>query len=80
MKNTPYVKEYKDGILMNPIKGSYLNAFLNRSQRRDTKHKFYGESKNYHLTVLKNCKFKRVKQYTVNKEGGKKVVLHYLPC
>ena len=34
MLNTPYVKEYKNGILQNPIKKEFKNEFPNRSERR----------------------------------------------
>ena len=32
--NTPYVKQYADGILQNPINGSYINKGQNRATRR----------------------------------------------
>lgn len=35
MKNVPYVKTYKNGILMNPIEKVYLSPFPNGQQRRD---------------------------------------------
>ncbi len=79
--NTPYVKTYSDdGLLANPIKGNYLHNSPNRRQRRQIKQKnrFYGESKNYHLTCDGINSYARIKQYSINKEGNKKVVLHYL--
>lgn len=40
MKNKPYVKEYNsDGEVINPIKGSYLNWYPNRRQRRISERK-----------------------------------------
>jgi len=79
--NTPYVKTYSDdGLLANPIKGNYLHNSPNRRQRRQIKQKnrFHGESKNFHLTCDGKYSFARVNQRETNKEGSKKVILHYL--
>lgn len=79
--NTPYVKVYdSNGNVSNPIVGSYPSLAPNRKQRRAIKQKnrFYGESKNYHLTCDGINSYARIKQYSINKEGNKKVVLHYL--
>jgi len=79
--NTPYVKTYSDdGLLANPIKGNYLHNSPNRRQRRQIKQKnrFHGESKNFHLTCEGKYSFARVKQHETDKEGNKKVILHYL--
>lgn len=32
--NQPYVKQYKNGIIQNPIEGKLSTMFLNRQQRR----------------------------------------------
>ena len=48
--NTPYVKQYdKYGILLNPIKGSYINKDSNRHERRFNlqKEKLYGARKQF---------------------------------
>ena len=34
MQNKPYVKQYENGELLNPLETSYLNQFENRKQRR----------------------------------------------
>jgi hypothetical protein len=79
--NIPYVKQFdKNGTLLNPIKGSYLNEFPNRSERHKKKERFHGESKNFHLTVVKSALFKRVRQIEFEKDGTRKTIEHYLPC
>lgn len=78
MKNTPYVKEYnKNGEVTNPINGIYKNEFPNRRERRK-KERFCGNGKNFHLTILRNEKFKRVRQFEFDKNGNKKIIEHYL--
>ncbi|MCK9430042.1 MAG: hypothetical protein M0R17_08570 [Candidatus Omnitrophica bacterium] len=82
MTNTPYVKKYdKDGQLTNPIEGNFINEFPNRRSRHELKqtYRFYGESKNYHLTVKGILKYHRVKQIVVDKKiGDKKIIEHYI--
>lgn len=79
-KNTPYIKKFDDeGKLLNPIKGSYINTLPNRHERRKKPVRFHGESKNFHLTVIENNKYKRVKQTIIDKKTGKKKIIeHYL--
>ena len=63
--NVPYVKKYdENGVVTNPIRGSYMSEGKNRAERRQElqKHRFHGESKNCHLTVVKTQKYKRVRQ------------------
>jgi len=79
--NVPYVKKFnEDGTISNPIKGSLSHQFPNRRVRKEAlkQGKFYGESNNFHLTVTSQGKYKRVKQYEVDKEGNKKVIEHYI--
>lgn len=46
--NHPYVKQYKNGIVINPIIGSYMSNDLNRKQRRESQQKRTpSERKNY---------------------------------
>lgn len=81
--NVPYVKKYdENGRVTNPIKGSLISEFPNRKERREElqKHRFYGESKNLHLTVKGAFKYLRLKQIEFTKQGQKKVIEHYLPC
>ena len=73
--NIPYVKIYdENGILKNPIVGSFLNPFKNRSQRREVKQKnrFFGNGKNLPLTVTKTVKYLRRIQIV-----GTKKIEHY---
>ena len=60
--NRSYVKQYDDkGILLNPIKGSYISEFPNRQQRhskpsgnnrKNTRGRIHQEIKYYkHLTI-----------------------------
>jgi len=81
--NVPYVKKYNEnGQVTNPIKGNYISEFPNRKERREDlqKHRFYGESKNLHLTVKGAFKFIRLKQVEFTKKGKLKIIEHYLPC
>lgn len=70
--NTPYVKEYNsDGVVTNPIQGSYVTEFpqMNRKARRDGKQKkrFRGNGKNYPLSVLSSSKYVRLIQWAWNR-------------
>ena len=77
--NIPYKKEYNEqGILINPIQGSYLHQFPNRRKRNEEQPRFYGESKNHHLTVTGKFKFLRHKQIVKLKDGSTKIIHHYL--
>jgi len=85
--NVSYVKQFdKNGVVTNPIIGSYISEGENRAERRKIKQKqrFYGESKNHHLTVIKTAKYKRVKQKIECKDkkgkltGEIKVIEHYI--
>lgn len=85
--NVPYVKKYdENGVVTNPIRGSYLSEGENRAARRKDlqKQRFYGESKNYHLTVVKTQKYARVKQAIRCKDkkgnytGEIRIIEHYL--
>ena len=83
--NVPYVKEYKDGILTNPIKPGktgYPTNGNNRMDRRGAlqKDRHFGESKNFHLTVHKAgidfVKWHRVRQFIKLKDGKIKTIGH----
>lgn len=79
--NVPYKKRFeKDGRLQNPIIKEFINRFPNRRERRkeNQKFRFYGESKNYSLTVNGVGKYKRVKQFEKDKKGNAKVIEHYI--
>lgn len=86
--NIPYVKEYKDGVLQNPIKGSYLNRFNNRKARAETRNriwggksprfKFMGNGKNFSLTINGKYKYARRIQEIISKVTGQiKRIEHY---
>ena len=80
--NVPYVKQYdENGVVTNPIVEVYKHESPNRSKRRSVlkKQRFYGESKNCHLTVVGTKKFRRVKKEVWDRiEGKVKVIEHYL--
>ena len=79
--NIPYVKEYDEkGLLLNPIKDSYLNKFQNRRERHKILGRFFGNGKNFHLTVTPISRFKRVRQMEFDKNGNRKIIEHYLNC
>lgn len=80
MANKPYIKQYdENGVLANPIIGSYSPTGPNRRQRNNDskKKRFHGESKNFHLTVYHNMKFRRRRQVVFMKDGSKKTIEHY---
>jgi len=86
MKNIPYVKKYDEqGILLNPIKGSYPNRFPNRIQRSKShkKERFCGNGQNFHLSIVGGLKYFRREQVIILKDtngqpiGKEKRVLHY---
>lgn len=82
--NVPYVKKYNnDGEVINPIKGIYHTQGPNRKERRSdiNEPRFIGNGKNYHLTVHKISKFKRVVQVAWNKTKlCYKNIKHYIAC
>jgi hypothetical protein len=87
-KNVPYVKRYnKEGDVANPISAIYEHDFPNRRERREKLNqvRFHGESKNFHLTVVRTVKFHRWRQFIALKDkkgrytGEVKTIEHYLP-
>ena len=60
----PYVKKYEDGLLVNPISGSYTAPGLNRKARRESiqKQRFINNSKGFHLAVGPSYRYKKVVQ------------------
>lgn len=82
MTNEPYVKKYdKLGECINPIPTGLFHNHPNRKTRREPlqKNRFYGNSKNFHLTVTPTAKYKRFIQFSFDKEIGKdKRILHYI--
>ena len=70
--NKPYVKEYKDGKLINPIESVYNSEFPNRAARRYKPTRFRGNQKGISLTVVKTEKYKRVIQLIQIIEKDKK--------
>lgn len=81
MKNTPYLKQYNEDGTPIPLKQDYLNEFPNRRQRKSDarKKRFFGNGKNFPLTVLHNSKFLRLRQIETDKEGKIKTIEHYIP-
>jgi len=81
--NTPYVKKYdENGTVINPIiMHGLFHQEPNRAERRKDMNvtRFHGNGKNYHLTIFKNSKFKRVRQVAITKNGEVNIILHYLP-
>lgn len=80
--NKPYVKEYNAlGEVSNPITKSnpYISGQSQRSATREIYNKvpFHGTGKNFPLTVTKNAKYLRFTQIERDKEGNRKVILHY---
>ena len=78
--NTPYVKEYdKNGELLNPINGKYVNKFPNRQQRKANNTRFFNNKKSHQMVVHENTAYKKVLQHEIDKEGNLIKIEHYLP-
>jgi hypothetical protein len=77
--NSPYIKQYNEnGEVVNHINEAYITNFPNRRERNKKEPRFYGESKNHHLTIVKTAKFLRHKQIVKLKDGSTKTIHHYL--
>ena len=78
MINTPYVKEYKKGVLTNPIEKQYLHQGLNRSLRRDDKKRLFSNKKGLQLVVvnLGKGKFYKAKRVLTHLKG--KTLVNYV--
>mgnify|MGYP003659075788 CR=1 FL=1 len=77
MKNVPYVKEFLNGQLQNPIEGKYVNQGENRSLRRSRlNQEMNNRSKS--STIVSEIKgqgtyaYKRTVQYVLDK-----CIVHY---
>lgn len=80
MKNVPYVKMFdENGNLTNPITTGYIHDWPNRQERRLHKNRFFGNGKNFPLTITKASKHLRSVQHEYDKEGEHKIIYHYLP-
>lgn len=78
MKNTPYVKEYKKGILQNPIgeEEGYIHQGENRSSRRKSLGRLFSNKKGLQLVITRyGNKFYKVKKHLTFLKG--KTILTY---
>ena len=74
--NTPYVKQYDEqGLLINPIVGSYPNQSQSRKERRQQKNgvRFMGNNKGHNLIVGKSFRYRKM----IQKVSGKRIE-HYV--
>jgi hypothetical protein len=82
-RNVPYIRMVdSEGNVVPPTEAQMKPIFPNRRMRNAErkKQRFYGESKNYHLTVTHNIAYIRFKQIIIDKKTGKKKVIeHYIP-
>jgi len=85
--NKPYVKQYNEqGLISNPIVGSYKSTSPNRRQRRELEYNkpFIGNKKGISLVVVKIGalsfqKYKKVVQVVKMKDGSiKRINQSYL--
>lgn len=78
--NKPYVKKYKNGVLVNPIKGKYSTNGMNRQTRRrgeENSSRLMNNRGKHSVTVYRDLDDKtkmRKARVLVDKNG----VLHYL--
>ena len=69
MRNRPYVKKTNElGQIINPIISGYTTEYETRQQRRAHLNQppFVGNGENYHLSVTKISKHKRVDGKNIN--------------
>ena len=83
MINTPYRKEVKNGILMNPINTMFISPYPNRSARKGKAERFRGNTKRCSLSVVGPTAYHRVIQdvLVTDKETGNrsvKTLYHYI--
>lgn len=89
IKNKPYVKEFDaQGVLLNPIVGSYESKGPNRRDRRGKEPRFIGNGKNHRLTVnsdlkpplayIRSVQLIPLKGLDLGIKGYKKIQ-HYIP-
>jgi hypothetical protein len=71
-KNTPYKKEYKNGILSNPIETEFKNKYPNRRSRRNKVSREFSNKKGIQLVVTSYGIMKFIKTYknVISKKGG----------
>lgn len=75
--NQPYVKQFDEqGILKNPIIGSYRHKSPNRAKRREPEGRALSNKKGIQLVVIGNTKFKK-QQVLV--DGKLRVVSNEVP-
>lgn len=72
--NQPYVKEYQNGVLVNPIKGTYSSPYPNRAQRRKRPGRELSNKKGDQIVLVGPYKYKKVLQEV----NGRRIV-HSLP-
>ena len=76
--NRPYVKQYLDGELLNPIIGSLYSRFPNRKTRRQSLGRLASNKKGTQLVVTQIGHYKFSKYYKVFQNIGKKRIVHYI--
>lgn len=81
--NAPYVKEFKDGVLLNPITSVYCSFFENRHTCRLKETRFANNRKSAQIQILggkgeKQTKYRKALQRYFKKDGSIGIVKHYL--
>jgi hypothetical protein len=83
VKNRPYVKSYNDGVLTNPIAGSYKSPHPNRRQRRQSlKNGFMNNGSDTNMVVVGIgkgvfLKYIKYRQFILDKVSGLvKIIKH----
>jgi len=78
MINKPYVKEYKEGVLTNPIEKQYLHTEVNRSTRREGKKRMFSNKKGIQLVVVNLGRGKFYKVKKILKQFKGKTLVNYV--
>lgn len=76
--NKPYVKQYEDGKLLNPIEGSYPSPFENRASRRQKPKRAFSNKRGIQLIVSRVGDYAFYKHRRQLQHVDGKAILHYV--
>jgi hypothetical protein len=77
--NKPYIKQLnQDGIVSNPIEGSYLHSEQNRKQRRLKPLRFMSNRRGVSITIDNSLRYIRTIQLIKLLDGSIKRIGHYV--
>jgi hypothetical protein len=57
--NAPYVKQFENGVLVNPIEDAYVSKFRNRRSRRSKDGRHLNNRNTHQIVVIGKSKFRK---------------------